>query len=382
MTRPTVICFAGDVWDGNPHSRHHLMRRFAGEWDVLFVEGVPMRAPATGDRAELGRVVRKLRQAVGLRTVAPHLHVLRPPPVPPIGRAGRALQLQTIRASVGFARRRLGLRGPAVSWFSLPTVAPLRGRLGDTGALLYYQDRYDAFSHVDAAWLRACLGDLARGCAVSVASAEELAEDLRRLGADPVVVPHGVELERFAGDPPVPDDLRDLEPPLVGYVGILDDYLDLECFTATADRLERGTVVLVGATNNDVSTLERHPRIRLLGRRPYDAVPAYLNAFATCLIPFALTPLTVGVNPIKLREYLAAGRPVVSTPLPEVLPYADVVSVADGAEGFAAAVVTSLGADHDTADARARRRGRVGGESWDAVAARIAPLLHGLLPLA
>ncbi|HEY8640174.1 MAG TPA: hypothetical protein VIL53_06670, partial [Solirubrobacterales bacterium] len=196
--RPVVICFAGDIWDANPHSRHHLMRRLAGDWEILFVEGVPMRGIATGDRYELRRIARKLRAGSALRTVEPHLHALRPLPIPPLARAGRRAQVEALRLQVRRARRRLALEGPAVAWFSLPVAAPLLGRLRESGSLFYYQDRYDAFSHVDADRLRACVRRLAQGCDVSVASGRELAEDLVGLGADPVLVSHGVDLEHFA----------------------------------------------------------------------------------------------------------------------------------------------------------------------------------------
>lgn len=376
--RPTLICFAGDVWDGNPHSRHHLMRRYAGDFEVLFVEGVPMRSVAAGQTGEFGRIVAKLRTARGgLRTVAPHLHVLRPVPIPPAGPIGRRVQLFALRRQVLRACRTLGLSGPAVTWFSVPVCAPLLGTLGDERSILYYQDRYDAFSHVDGDYLRACLADLARRCDIAVASAEGLAEDLRQLGAEPHLVPHGVDAERFSGDPAPPSDLAALPRPLVGYVGLLDDYLDLDLFTSVADRMTDGTVVVVGRENTDVAALRAHPRVALLGARPYDSIPAYLSAFDCCLVPFAINRLTVGVNPIKLREYLAAGRPVVSTPMPEVLQYGDVVRIADGSDAFATAVLDLLKASDDETAVR-RRRDRVADESWDAVAARIKPLLTAI----
>jgi glycosyltransferase involved in cell wall biosynthesis len=374
-----LLCFAGDAWDGNPHSRHHLMRRFAQSWDVVFVEGVPMRSVARAGRSEWRRVVAKLRARPQLRTVAPGLHVLRPLPLPPAGRLGRRLQTEALRAQVVLARRRLGLRGPVVSWFSVPVAAPLRGRLGEAGSIFYYQDRYDSFSHVDREHLRACVASLARGCSLSVASAAQLRDDLVALGAEPVLVPHGVDTERFAGDPEPPPALAGLERPLVGYVGLIDDYLDLDQVLAVADGLRHGTVVLVGRANADVSRL-RHPRVAMLGPRPYDEIPGYLSAFACCLIPFAINRLTEAVNPIKLREYLAAGRPVVSTPLPEVVPYGDVVALADEPSEFAHAVLERLQPEHDTAAERARRRARVAGDSWDAAAGAIAPLLDRLLP--
>jgi glycosyltransferase involved in cell wall biosynthesis len=374
MLRPLLICFAGDRWDGNPHSRHHLMRRFAGEFEVLFVESLSMRSVATPDRHELRRAWRKVRAGASLRTVASHLHVLRPPPIPPAGRLGRAAQLGATRAQIAYARRRFGLDGPAVSWFSVPIAAPLRGRLGERGSLFYYQDRYDEFSHVDAPRLRGLIADLATGCDECIATSDELAEDLRRLGAVATVVHHGVDLERFQSEQVPPDDLATIERPLVGHIGLIDDHLSFDAIRATAERLKRGTVVLVGAANTDVSTLE-HPRIRMLGFRPYESIPAYLAAFDCCITPFQLNRLTTAVNPIKLREYLAAGRPVVSTPLPAVVEYSDVVELATEPDEFAAAVLAALDPTHDTDEQRQRRRARVSGESWDAVAERIRPVL-------
>lgn len=374
--KPFLICFAGDRWDGNPHSRHHLMRRFAGEFEVLFVESLPMRSLSGVGRTEIRRAARKLAAGSRLMTAAPHLHVLRPPPIPPAGRVGRTAQLLTVRAQIGLARQRLRAAGPVVSWFSVPTAAPLRGAFGETGSIFYYQDRYDEFSHVDAPLLRAQISELAR-CDVCIAPSDELARDLRELGAQPVVVPHGVDVERFAGDPAAPAELAELERPLIGHVGLLDDHLSFSCIRETAARLERGTVVLLGGANTDVSEL-RHPRIVQLGFRPYEQMPAYLNAFACCLVPFKVNRLTLAVNPIKLREYLAAGRPVVSTPLPSVARYRDVVALAREPGEFADAVLRLLAPEADTLEARRRRRAAVSGESWDAVAERIRPLLRDL----
>lgn len=376
--RPTLICFAGDEWDGNPHSRHHVMRRLSRDWEVLWIEGVAMRSVAPA-RGEAGRVLRKLRAGSGLRTVAPGLHVLRPPPLPPAGRLGRRLQLALLARSVGRARSRLGLGDGAIAWFSLPVAAPLLGRLGERGAIFYYQDRYHEFSHVDGGHLRDCLAKLAREADVTVATSAALLADLDELGASPVLVPHGVDLERFAATgSPEPADLAEFERPLVGYVGLIDDYLAFDHFLAVAERLERGTLVTIGRANTDVGALE-HPRIRMLGQRPHDAIPAYLQAFSCCLVPFRPGPLSEAVNPIKLREYLAAGRPVVSTDMPEVRPYAEVVRIASGAEGFAQAVVDTVQADVDDPGEVERRRARVANESWDAVAERLDELMRPLL---
>lgn len=353
------------------------MRRFAASgWDVLWVEAVAMRSVAGTDRAELRRVLSKLSAMGGLRCVEERLHVLRPLPIPPAGRAGRATQLRVLEHQVMRSVRQLGLGPRAVTWFSVPVAAPLRGRLGDRASVLYYQDRYDEFSRVDRSYLRRCLCSLAQGCDVAIASAEELAEDLRALGVSPAVVPHGVDVDRFSREAPAPAQLEGFERPLIGCVGLIDDHLDMAAIRAVADAAERGTVVLVGGVNTDVAGLQ-HPRIRLVERRPYSEMPAFMQAFDACLVPFARNRLTAAVNPIKLREYLAAGRPTVATALPEVEPYADVVElVADGGD-WAAAVARALADDGQIR--RNQRRDRVARESWDVAFRRIEDLVRPLV---
>jgi glycosyltransferase involved in cell wall biosynthesis len=356
------------------------MRRLAPRWDVLFVEGVPMRSVAVGDGGhELRRIVRKLRQGWSLRSPHPGLHVLRPMPVPPAGPIGRLAQVAALRRQVERALRHLRLDGPRLAWFSVPVAAPLLGRLGEEGSVLYYQDRYHEFSHVDSRILRAQLGVLARGCDATIATAQPLAADLSEMGAAPVVIRHGVEVGRFAEERPVPEELEPLERPLVGCVGLIDDHMDYDAVIAVAEGLDRGTVVLVGGANTSTERL-RHRRIVLLGRRPYADIPSYVQAFDCCLVPFVTTPLTEAANPIKLREYLAAGRPVVSTPIQEVLPYADVVGLATGAEEWVGAVRAALRPEADTDAARRRRRGRVASETWDAVSAEVEAVLNGVMP--
>jgi glycosyltransferase involved in cell wall biosynthesis len=176
-----------------------------------------------------------------------------------------------------------------------------------------------------------------------------------------------------------PRDLSGLERPLIGHVGLIDDYISFSHLLSVADALERGTLVLVGGANVDTGALEAHPRVVVLGPRPYAEIRAYLHAFACCLVPFTINRLTVGVNPIKLREYLAAGRPVVATPLPELVGYGDVVTIADTPGAYARAVLAALAPEADTPERRRQRRDRVAPESWDAVAARIEPLLVKLL---
>ena len=155
------------------------------------------------------------------------------------------------------------------------------------------------------------------------ASSLELLQDCRPYTPHAHLLRHGVDWEHFARaaleELPRPDDLANVQGPVLGFFGLIHEWVDQDLLCRIASALPEVTIALVGKVQADVSRLERQPNIRLLGQKPYSELPAYSAAFDVALIPFVSTELTAAVNPIKLREYLAAGLPVVATALPEIV---------------------------------------------------------------
>jgi glycosyltransferase involved in cell wall biosynthesis len=173
-------------------------------------------------------------------------------------------------------------------------------------------------------------------------------------------IPCGVEVDHFtrANDPDriVPDDIGSLPKPVFGYFGGLNERLDADLLCELARSYPNGSVVLIGPIFSDFGLsdfsdpwasvlpnpsapgfrLKECPKnIHLLGIRPYEQLPSYLKAFDICLLPYVLNKVTRDIHPVKILEYLAAGRPVVSTPLPDVKRfYSETVSIADSRESF------------------------------------------------
>jgi glycosyltransferase involved in cell wall biosynthesis len=120
----------------------------------------------------------------------------------------------------------------------------------------------------------------------------------------------------------IPADIADLPRPIIGFHGLLADWVDYELIRKVAERFSSGSVVLIGKTSVDaaqkIKVLDDVPNVHLLGRKPYQDLPAYCKGFDVALNPFAINELTLAANPLKVREYLAAGLPVVSTDIPEV----------------------------------------------------------------
>ncbi len=168
---------------------------------------------------------------------------------------------------------------------------------------------------------------------------------------------------------PVPGTIADLDVQLIG-----EAHVRL-AWTATAHAVRYNVyraetpnpadLVLIGETATDVSRLAALPNVHLLGRRSYADLPAYAKAFDVGLIPFRINELTLAVNPIKLREYLSAGLPVVSTPLPEVRNYAEWVEIAETREAFVEACERAVASSADAAG-RAARQAAMTKETWEA----------------
>jgi glycosyltransferase involved in cell wall biosynthesis len=198
---------------------------------------------------------------------------------------------------------------------------------------------------------------LARRADVVLATSPELEARMRRHNPRTVLVPNAADYDHFSrriafGD--IPFELRALPRPVIGYVGEVAAWFDTGLVRRLALRHPEWSIVLVGPATAEARRALPAANVHFLGRRPYSELPRYLAGFDCCLIPFRATPLTAAVSPIKLYEYLAAGRPVVSTPLLNVLPFAREVLVA-GDQRFLEAVEEAVAGRHDVEAAEGRR---------------------------
>jgi glycosyltransferase involved in cell wall biosynthesis len=383
-----IICFAND-WSGDPLSKKHVMRRLARHNRVLWVNSLGNRAPRASAR-DLGRIVGKLysfaRQLDGkLVEVERNIHVLAPLALPSYrSTLARKINERVVTATVRAAMRRLRFRDPILYTF-VPASAWVVGRLGETRVVYHCVDEYAQFAGAgpEIAALEAELigkSDLVIACSTPL--------QRRKAGLNPrtVLVRHGVEHEHFAAalDPAteIPAELRVLPRPILGFYGLVAEWVDLAALKKVAQAYAHGSVVIIGEHNNAdrnlIVQLHNMPNVHLLGRRPYAALPGYCKAFDVALLPFVKNELTENANPLKLREYLAAGLPVVATDIPEAVAVAERgVHLADSADAFVTRVGEALaaGAGPDRARSLAMKR-----ESWDEKVAQIEQLLMELQP--
>lgn len=380
---PPIVCFAND-YRGDPTSKHHIMRALAAYTDVLWVESAGMRRPRLTNPLDLRRIVARVRRSAGgiHRDGDERLHVVSPLSIPlPGRRIAQRINRWLYRRTVTNALARLNLRRVPLLWVYTPTVAPYLASLPRAGLVYHCVDRWWAFSDYDSTVMRDCHAQLCREADVVFASAGELLADCRAYTDRAHLVRHGVEWDHFStaalAPPARPADVRDVQGPIIGFFGLIHEWVDQDLLCRVAAAFPQATLVLIGRIQVDDSRLRALPNIRLLGQRPYAELPAYAAAFDVALVPFVRNELTAAVNPIKLREYLCAGLPVVATALPEIALLLDRpgLRVAESAEQFIAAVGEFLAVGRDPEARRGAARAERG-ESWAGRCAAMAQLVR------
>ncbi|MDX2176736.1 MAG: glycosyltransferase [Candidatus Sumerlaeia bacterium] len=236
--------------------------------------------------------------------------------------------------------------GPRVLWLQHPRFLPAAERVAHDLLVYDCMDPHGAFANRDplAAEFEERL--LRRPGLLLFAGGESLAASLRGRGAEPRCLPSGIDFDHFAaaaGPGPVPEELAALPAPRLGYFGALDERIDWALLDAVAEARPHWSIVLLGPLLGLDRVPARARNIHHPGAVPYARLPEHLRAFDVALIPWKVDALTRFMSPTKTPEYLAGGRPVVSTPIPDVAALGDeAVFLADGPEAFLDACTKAL----------------------------------------
>jgi glycosyltransferase involved in cell wall biosynthesis len=325
-------------FDGVWQRPQQIVTRLAERVPVLFVEE-PFPSRSDDDRvtAEAGvEVLRPLRAAHAFDH--------------------DARTLARVRDWVGGRR--------AAVWLYTPMMLSLADALPDATVVYDCMDELAAFDFAPPA-MRAREAALTARAALVFCGGTSLYDARRDLGAKAVLAPSGVEFEHFARAADAHPLFAHLAHPIFGYVGVVDERIDVASIEALARR--DAQVALIGPLAKiDPATLPRRANVHFTGRMAYDDLPALLAGIDVAIMPFAANAATRFISPTKTPEYLAAGKPVVSTPIVDVVrAYGDIVTVADGAEAFADACVAV--SERRDADRVARGIERARAVGWDEI---------------
>lgn len=371
-----ILCFSHD-WSGDPLSKTHLMRVLARDNRILWVNSIGNRTP-TASKADIGRAWKKLRSFTEpIREPEPNIFVLNPLVVPAYGNPRvRQFNQRFLAGQVRRAMRKLGFKN-AINMVFNPAAAIIAGKLGEAQLIYYCVDEYTAFTGVAADSLAAQEAELCRKADLVIVSAEKLYDSKSGYNPQTHLIRHGVDFSHFrrALDPAtsVPSEIANLPRPIIGFHGLIADWVDLDLMIKVARHFSGGSVVVVGKSTTDTTKFEAEPNVHLLGRKPYAELPAYCKGFDVAVNPFTINELTLNANPLKVREYLAAGLPVISTAIPEVEVLGQ-CRIGHDADEFITEIENALVDPGPTAE----RSNAIRAESWEARVDQMRELLAAL----
>ena len=365
---PSLLVFADD-WDRHPSSCQHLIRQLLDRYRVWWVNTIGMRPPRL-DLATLLRGWEKLRHWSGRSndvTLPVNLRVVNPRMWPWLTRRfDRWLNQRLLLRQLGPLVR--SLPSPVVAVTTLPIVADLMGPLPVDRWVYYCVDDFGQWPGLDQVPLRQMEEEVIRRADTLIAAGAMLQERLARMGRDSYLLTHGVELEFWQGNGPTADlpALEGLERPLVVFWGVIDRRMDVAFVQRLGADLKQGTVVLAGPDSDPDPALLRADRVVHLPPLPFGQLPQLGRAAAVLIMPDADLPVTRAIQPLKLKEYLATGKPAVVRDLPANRAWADCLDLASTPEEFARAVLLRL--ETGLPEEQRRARARLAEEGWSAKA--------------
>ena len=376
-----VLSFARDRWTDVPRCRHHVLSRLAAGTRVLLVS-----PPATHVRRAVHSLLHGGLAESGLTQVNQGLFTFVPPPwLPYSSRPSLNRPLEGLRAS--YIRRlldRLGMARP-ILYVWHPAFIDLVERFEAPLVVYHCYDEYAAFRGANREQLEAQEARLLQRADLVFTVSPGLRD--RRVGQNPqtFVVRNGVDADYFgtalAPETVVAPDIASIPRPIVGCITrVVPEYFDAGLLLEVFRRRPRWSLVVIGPESpahvsgaEDVSELKAQPNVHFLGARPFDSLPAHLKAMDVCAIPYRLTGNTQLADPLKMYEYLAAGRPIVSVPLDFADDVQPLVRTAATADEWIAAIEEAL--TGDSADLRVARQTVAHDNTWDQRVEQISNLV-------
>jgi glycosyltransferase involved in cell wall biosynthesis len=262
--------------------------------------------------------------------------------------------------------------GRRLSWFTVPHPAAMAGMVGDELVVYYVVDDYAALAQMDAVRIQRLDDELTARADVVFVCPGTLLSRKRELNRNVEYSPHGVDFELFsqAQDPAteIAYAARGLRQPIIGYFGSIASQIDLDLIAYLARQRKNWTFLLIGMASVDVGAIAALTNVNLAGPQPYESLPRWAKAFDVAIVPYLRNRNVLNSNPLKIREYLAAGKPVVSVRAPEIERFGDLILLADSNEDFLHKIEQAL--ESETAEVRQARMDAVRNSSWQACAER------------
>jgi glycosyltransferase involved in cell wall biosynthesis len=365
----SVVYFGNDWSAENRTSSHHIARILGDRFRLLYIETPGMRTPSA-TRRDLKKLGRKLLAAMRPpRKAGEHMWVMTVPQIPFRRWAFvRKLNERYGQFAVRRAIRRLHLQN-TISWFAVPHPGTLAGRLGENYTVYYCIDDYSALPDVDSEEVRRRDDELTRIADQIFVASRTLLDGKCKINPKTEYSPHGVDFAHFskASDPatPLAEAAQNLAHPVIGFFGSISGWIDIQLVAQLARSKPEWTFLLIGFASVETGVLRECSNVILAGTQPYGSLPQWAKAFDVAILPYRrMNQGAMNANPLKLREYLATGKPVVAVSTPEIERFSHCIRIANTPEEFLRQIENALTRDSNAE--KSRRMEEVTASTWEA----------------
>lgn len=349
-----------------------LMRRYAKLGNTLYINSIMMQKPnLTNGKKFIKKLIRKAKSIFrGLKKVDTDFWVYSPIslPVQHINWA-KPLNETLLLFQIWQVIRKIGMHDPII-WVVCPTACDIAMKIRKSKMVYLRTDIYELFPNVDSKKIRNYDQKLKANADLTIFVSNKLFHEESNQCKKAFYLDHGVDYDMFASAHKIPDqpsDMADIPRPIIGfYGGFAEHTTDISLLKKVADLLPNKSFVFVGQLSQECAGLKAKKNVWMLGQRPYEQIPHYGKCFDVAIMPWNQNRWIQACNPIKLKEYLALGKPIVSTPFNELNNYLDVIYVAKTPEEFADCVRKAL--ESDNVQQIAARKKKVEKASWDSKA--------------
>lgn len=363
-----IIYFAND-WNADNRTSSHQIATVLGQNNrLLYVECGGLRAPAASGRdvkrifAKVSKFLSGRKRQDGFNDFSViSLFLLPFHSVPAIRRLNRWITLLTLK----YHLKRLHMPRP-IAFFFFPHIGHLSGRLNEILSVYYCIDDYSSFPGVEREEIKRMDRRLLEKADVTFVVSKSLLEDKKGFSRPVFYSPHGVDLEHFRmnGDTDVPVEIRKRihKEKVILYWGLVADWTDFDLVEFLLQNNPEKQFIFLGRVCVPVERLKKYSNVDFFGPVDYRDLPAYAKCASALIIPFLINDWTSKINPIKLKEYLATGKPVVSTAIPEAVRSLPHIAVAETKEEFSRCLDQAV--ENDTPGARDLRLQSIADLTW------------------
>jgi glycosyltransferase involved in cell wall biosynthesis len=357
MTNDLIIF--GEDWKALPSSSQHLISQLAKQRKVVWINSIGLRRPRLtcrdikrvwkkligvsaqyrNDSEKLNPITHSMPSQVSNQQGSENFIIVNPHTLPaPTSKLGRWLATKLLMSQLKPVLQRAALNHPIV-WTALPTAVDVADKLTKSALVYYCGDDFSALAGVDHHTVSIRENELVDKADLIIASSELLVEKFP--SSKTKLLKHGVDFSRFSQPTPRANDLPDDGRPIAGFYGSISKWMHIDLLVATIAKMPDWQFIFIGQVEIDVSALKTFNNVTFLGPRPHHALPSYCQHWTVSLLPFVDNAQIRACNPLKLSEYLASGKPIVSTSFPAVSAYSGLVQLADTRDAMVAALWAS-----------------------------------------